>query len=258
MGPDVQPPAVEQRSRRRSIVAGLIAAAIMAAPALGANGGGRNAAPALERFLEPDAAPLRSYRALRRLTASTRGGKMQATLVAWTELDPARGFRYQVISRSGSPAVQSRALIPALETEAQSLAPGDGRAALTRANYRFDEAVNADGLVRVGVTPHRAAPMLLEGWMYLQPDSGDLVRVEGRLVKRPSFWTRRVEIVRHYARLAGVRVPIEMESTGQVLILGPSSFDMTWEYESVNGIAVGTPGARAAATSGEGRGLRPD
>ena len=68
-------------------------------------------------------------------------------------------------------------------------------------------------------------------------------------MKRPSFWTRRVDIVRHYARLAGVRVPVGMESTGQVLMLGPSSFTMTWEYESVNGIRVGTPGARAVAAT---------
>jgi hypothetical protein len=175
---------------------------------------------------------------------------MAAAIVAWTELDPQRGFRYDIVSRSGSPAVQSRALIPALEMEARALAPGDGEpAALVPANYRFAGAISReDGLVRVGITPNREAPMLLEGAMFLRPDTGDLVRVEGRLVKRPSFWTRRVDIVRHYARVAGVRVPIGMESTGQVLILGPSSFAMTWEYETVNGTSVGTPGTQASAT----------
>ena len=184
------------------------ALSLAAGPALRAGEGARRPA-ALERFLGPEQSPLTSYRALRRLSAATRGGRMAATIIAWTELDPARGFRYEIVSRSGSPAVQSRALIPALEMEARALAPGDGgRAALVRANYRFDDAISGEGgLVRVGITPNREAPMLLQGAMFLRPDTGDLVRVEGRLVKRPSFWTRRVDIVRHYARVAGVRVP---------------------------------------------------
>jgi hypothetical protein len=252
MGHDRPPRRFGRRSRTFSAALGLVAVSIATAPALRAGDSLRRSAP-LERFLGPDTAPLTSYRALRRLTAATRGGRLQATIIAWTELDPARGFRYEIISRSGSPAVQSRALIPALDMEAHALAPADGRrAALGRENYRFEEpGMREGGLVRIGIRPNRQAPMLLEGAMFLRADTGDLVRVEGRLVKRPSFWTRRVDIVRHYARLAGVRVPIGMESTGQVLILGPSSFTMTWEYESVNGIRIGTPGARAVATSGE-------
>ena len=250
MGQDPRLQVSGWRRRALSIGVAVTAIATVTSASLLAGDTLRQCAP-LERFLGPEAAPLRSYRALRRLMASTRGGRMEATIIAWTELDPARGFRYQVVSRSGSAAVQNRALIPALEMEAHSLAPGDsGRAALTRANYRFAEAAETEGgLLRIAVTPYREAPMLLDGAMYLRPDTGDLVRVEGRLVKRPSFWTRRVDIVRHYMRLAGVRVPVGMESVGQVLVLGPSSFTMTWEYESVNGIRVGTPGARAVAAT---------
>ena len=242
---------VSLRSRGIAAAVGLAALSIGAGPALQAGDGVRLAA--LERFLGPEQSPLTSYRALRRLSAATRGGRMAATIIAWTEFHPARGFRYEIVSRSGSPAVQSRALIPALEMEARAVKEGDGEpAALVRANYRFDDDISREGgLLRVGITPNRDAPMLLRGAMFLRPDTGDLVRVEGRLVKRPSFWTRRVDIVRHYARVAGVRVPIEMESTGQVLILGPSSFAMTWDYESVNGIPVGTPGKQASAARTE-------
>ena len=252
MGHDLHRHTARRRSRPIATALGLCALSIVTGPGLRA-GETERCPAALERFLGGEPAPLKSYRALRRLGASTRGGRMQGTIVAWTELDPARGFRYQIISRSGSTAVQGRALIPALEMEAHALAPGDGgHAALVRANYRFEEAlIREDGLVRVGIRPTREAPMLLEGAMFLRPDTGDLVRLEGRLVKRPSFWTRHVDIVRHYTRLAGVRVPIGMESTGQVLILGPSSFTMTWEYESVNGIPVGNPGAQALATRGQ-------
>jgi hypothetical protein len=63
-----------------------------------------------------------------------------------------------------------------------------------------------------------------------------LEAIEGRLVKRPSFWTRRVHVVRQYARMAGVRVPVSMESTADVLIVGRSTFSMRYEYQTINAV----------------------
>ena len=45
-----------------------------------------SAPPVIERFLSKDEIPLTEYRAIRSLTASTRGGRMTASLVARTEL----------------------------------------------------------------------------------------------------------------------------------------------------------------------------
>jgi hypothetical protein len=73
--------------------------------------------------------------------------------------------------------------------------------------------------------------------MVVGPEA-DLVRVEGVLSKRPSFWTRRVEVVRRYGRIGGVRVPVAMESTASVLIFGRSTFTMTYDYLTVNGISL--------------------
>ena len=74
------------------------------------------------------------------------------------------------------------------------------------------------------------------------------MRIEGRLSKPPSFWTRRVEIVRRYQRFAGVRMPVALESVASVLIAGRSTFRMSYEYETVNGQRVGAPTVRAAAS----------
>jgi len=52
----------------------------------------------LDRFLAPDDQPLVSYRAFRHLSASTRGGRMHASIDAWTTLDPVRGYDdYQIV-----------------------------------------------------------------------------------------------------------------------------------------------------------------
>ena len=62
--------------------------------------------------------------------------------------------------------------------------------------------------------------------------------MEGQLSKRPSFWTRSVEITRRYARVCGVRVPIEMQSRADVRFVGDSTFSMTYNYETINGQPV--------------------
>jgi hypothetical protein len=195
------------------------------------------AAPLIDRFLAPDSRPLVSYRALRRLHASTRGGRMQATIEAWTTLDPVKGFSYEIVSEEGSALIRRRVLIAALEAERKAIGSSDeSDAALTRANYEFPQLVDAsDDLTKVDVKPRRKHIMLIDGSLFLKSDSADLVRIEGELSKRPSFWTRRVRIVREYARVDGVHVPMSMRSNADVLIVGDSSFSMTYQYAEING-----------------------
>ena len=192
----------------------------------------------IDRFLEPDETPLVSYRAFRHLTASTRGGRMRAAIDAWTTLDPVHGFTFEITSMEGSPLIQRKVLIAALEAEQMAVQSGSNKAqsALTPANYEFLGISPEDGrLVKMDVRPRRKHVMLVDGALFIEADSADLVRVEGELSKRPSIWTRRVHVVREYDRVEGVHVPISMRSTADVLIVGSSSFSMTYRYVEING-----------------------
>src|SRR5262245_31096773 len=77
------------------------------------------------RFLEPEEHPLVSYRARRRLVASTRGGKMHASLEAKTTLDPVRGFIFEVIVEEGSAMIRKRVLHGALDAEQRAVNSDD-------------------------------------------------------------------------------------------------------------------------------------
>ena len=55
---------------------------------------------------------------------------------------------------------------------------------------------------------------------------GDLLRVEGKLSKNPSFWTSLVNIVRRYARIGGVRVPVATETTAKVKFVGTAQLEV--------------------------------
>lgn len=202
------------------------------------------------RFLSEDGTPLTQFRALRRLDAVSRGGKTTASLTAWTELDPVTGLRTEIVSEEGSGHIRKRVFRRFLDNELEAAQRGGRRATFTLENYEFAPPVpDSPGLVRVGITPRRADPLLIDGDVLLTAPGGDLVRVEGRLAKRPSFWTRRVDVVRRYGRVAGVRVPLAMESQAQVRIMGASSFTVVWEYESVNGQRVGSPVPDVLTTS---------
>ena len=166
----------------------------------------------LGRFLaeyEQSLQTLVSYRAVRRLSVVARGGKMTASLTARTSLDPVNGFQFEVLEESGSGMLRSRVLHGALEAEREAKRREKGaHGALTAANYSFDVGeFTPDGLLRVAIHPVRKDSLLVEGSILLTNEAADLVRMEGLLVKRPSFWTRKVLIVRDYGRIGGVRVP---------------------------------------------------
>jgi hypothetical protein len=194
----------------------------------------------LERFLAPQQEPLVSYRASRHLTASTRGGKMRGTMEVVTEFDPHRGFRYEVASETGSELIRHRVLVPALEAERKATGgPDAARMALTRDNYEFSEIRgDTDNLMKFDIRPRRKHGMLISGSVFLVSDTADLVRIEGEPTERPSFWTRKVKIIREYERVGGVRVPVAMRSTAEVLLVGTSEFAMTYQYEQINGTPI--------------------
>ena len=62
----------------------------------------------VDRFLQSDMPALKSYRAKRRLEASTRGVRMRAALDAWTYIDDGGRFTFEVIHEEGSDRKSTR------------------------------------------------------------------------------------------------------------------------------------------------------
>ena len=193
------------------------------------------------RFLGSAEPPLTSYTARRVLTASSMGGRMTASLEAWTRLDPDGTFSFGVIREEGSGLIRSRVLLAALRTEQQTRNSGAmANSELTTLNYEFQvhHGLADDAFATIQLRPRRKTQMLLAGFVTIRQDDGDMIRVEGSPAKLPSWWTTQVNIVRRYERVAGVRVPVEMSSRADVRIAGESTFSMTYEYELVNGTGI--------------------
>jgi phosphatidylglycerophosphate synthase len=193
---------------------------------------------ALDRFLHGNRPILTSYRAYRRLEASTLGGSMQASLEAWTYVSNGR-FGFEVIREEGSGLIRDHVLRKALETEQQNFNDGEtNQVELTPANYTFHAGAASDETATIGIKPRRLSPMLLNGTVTVTRQEGDIVRIDGSPSQTPSWWTRHVDIVRRYTRIHGVGVPVEMSSRADVRVVGDSKFLMTYTYATINGRSV--------------------
>jgi hypothetical protein len=196
----------------------------------------------------PHEPELRQYRAFRRMHAQSEHFGQEAWLEAWTELDE-KGFRYSIVSESGSDYIRNKVLKAVLKREQELVQAGDcRRSELTQDNYEFMDGEQGDGERYVQIKPKRKDVLLVEGRMVLS-DGGELLRVEGQLSKNPSFWTSLVNVIRHYARLDGVRVPISTESVAKVKFAGVSHLEVHYEYETINGRPVSLAARRTAAAS---------
>jgi hypothetical protein len=194
----------------------------------------------VQRFLSRADEPLTRYRALRRLEARNNRFNLHGWMDVWTELTPDGRFTYTIVREGGSEYIRNKVLRALLANEEKLFATTDAsRAAVTTDNYELQGTEAAEpGLVRLLVKPKRREVSLVDGAAVVTEDDADLVRVEGRLAKNPSFWTKRVDVVRRYDRVGGVRVPTRLDTVAQVRLAGTSTLSMTFEYEMVNGIHV--------------------
>jgi hypothetical protein len=240
----------------RGLIPSLLAAVLTAPIVLhGVNGASASATagadprfPALlQRFLSLDDPSPTGYRALRRLDARNQNLNKAAWMDVWTESDKSGAFKYTVVGEGGSGYIRSKVFLASLETEKKLYESGaPSQAGLTPENYLFAEGIAAGGLSAVAVTPRRKDVLLIDGSIFLRPEDGDLVRIEGQLSKAPSFWIRQVNIVRSYQRIAGVRMPVAVEAVANIRLAGKATFRMTYDYETVNGRRVGSPEPRLA------------
>ncbi|MBI3049690.1 MAG: hypothetical protein HYY76_15405 [Acidobacteria bacterium] len=191
------------------------------------------AVEAMEKFLARPASA-HQYRASRRLEAS--GSGQRGWLDVQTSFTTASGLQYEITAEGGSGYIRTRVLHSLLDEERRLIA--NGRApgvAISTANYLFrPEGINEEGLVVVHMKARRKDRSLINGRLFLMPLDGDLVRVEGTLAKNPSFWVTRVNVVRSYRRIDGALMPVELDTTAQLRLLGSSALRMTYRYSHID------------------------
>jgi hypothetical protein len=189
---------------------------------------------ALARF--NNAAPP-AYRAFRRLEAGNPSSGKDGWLEVWTEHRRGAGLTYTVLSEGGYEYVRDKVLRKILKAEQELIAAGKPlRAPIVPRNYEVEDGgLTGSGLRRLLLHPARKSDGIVRGAAFIEPAGGQIVRIEGRLTKSPSFWVRDVDVTWKFTRVGDTMVPTELSSSARVLFYGRQPFKMTYRYESIEG-----------------------
>ncbi len=194
-----------------------------------------------------------AYRALRRLEAGHPGSGRHGWLEVWTEHRPGDGLKYTVIREGGHTYVRTEILRKLLNAEQELIATGKPlRAPIVPRNYDVEDGgTTAAGLRRLLLRPARKSHGIVRGAAFIEPDSGHVERIEGRLAKSPSLWVRDVDVMWRFTRFGDSLLPAELSSSARVVFYGRQPLKMTYDYEQVGGRAVN--GALRAAMPADSR-----
>jgi hypothetical protein len=185
----------------------------------------------------PNLLPSVPYSAIRRLEAENKKSGRHGWMEVRTTLDSSGVLRVTVLSEGGSEQIRNRVLRAALKAEQETVARRHQSRSPSVGAYECTEAeIDRSGLLRLPLRPKEKQRHLVVGDLFMQPATRDVVSVKGRLARNPSFWISRVDVEWTYRRVHKTQVlPVSLESIASVKMFGPSTFRMTYDYESVDG-----------------------
>ncbi len=142
-----------------------------------------------------------------------------------------RTLEFKAVHFSGDSFVKTNVITRLLQSEVDHLQKDDlSMTALSPANYKFSYKGTNDIEGRVvhvfQVKPRKKRAGLFKGRIYLDAYSGSLVRVEGNVVKSPSFFIRNIDFVQDYADINGFTLPTHVHTEARARIVGRAVVDI--------------------------------
>lgn len=154
-----------------------------------------------------------------------------AGMVVRIHRDRVKGKTFEVLSRTGSPVIQSHVFDALVEAEmATSMQGGD---LLTRENYSFqlvgEEDFGGRRCYVLETNPKRKDKRLLKGKIWLDTEDFGVVHVEGRPSESLSLWVGKPMIVQDYTKISGFWWATRRNSYMENFLLGKS--DLVIDYK---------------------------
>ncbi|MDE3164529.1 MAG: outer membrane lipoprotein-sorting protein [Acidobacteriota bacterium] len=146
---------------------------------------------------------------------------------------------FTVLSETGSGYIRRKVIDKLIAAEIES-AQKDNRdqTRITPENYRFQlsgtEPVEGRSCFVVEVIPLHAKKYLVRGKIWVDQEEFAIMRMEVAPAKNPSFWTRKVQIVRRYQKYGLFWLPASLESASDILIAGKSTLQIAYTDYQIN------------------------
>ena len=155
-----------------------------------------------------------------------------------------RTLAFKALRFTGDAFVKTNVIIRLLQSEVDHLQKDDPSLnAISPANYKFSyKGTNElEGrMVHVyQLKPREKRAGLFKGRIYVDAYTGSLVRAEGRPVKSPSLFIKKIDFIQDYADIGPFTFPVHIHSEATARIVGRAIVDVYQrDYQPIaNGVA---------------------
>jgi len=110
---------------------------------------------------------------------------------------------YRVLEIAGDQSVRQQVLVRYLSAQVQAAAIPAASVAITPANYKFRYKGGTTAYAFL-ITPRKKREGLIKGELWLDGETGAVVRQSGYLIKKPSIFVKRVDVTRETSLRDGI------------------------------------------------------
>ena len=184
-----------------------------------------------QRRAVQQAGDLAAYSAVTVIRAELPDTSQQGEFELQRKFEAPHTLQFTPVHFTGDGFVKSNVITRLLQSEVDHVQKDDpALTAISPTNYKFSYkgASNVENrMVHVfQVKPHKKRPGLFKGRIYLDAHTGTLVRVEGNVVKSPSFFVKHIEFLQDFADVQSFTLPIHIHSEAKARIVGRTIVDI--------------------------------
>ena len=181
----------------------------------------------LQRYLTASETQKLSLRGMRSdvdISAKLPKLKKEGSMHALRSISKVGQVTYHALGFSGDNTIKKDVIARYLTAEVQAQGSGQDLS-ITPANYKFKFRGLMDGdgkqVYVFNVAPRKKEVGLFKGEVWLDPTTCMPLREQGRFVKNPSIFFKKMEFVRIYELHDGISRPLHIDSVVQTRIVGP-------------------------------------
>jgi hypothetical protein len=185
-----------------------------------------------ERGLQEQSNELAGYTATSVIDAELPDSEQKAEFEMKRRYSAPAVLQFSPLRFTGDTFVKSNVIVRLLESEVEHVHRREqSQTAINSINYKFAYKGTAQiGGTRVHVyelKPREKRTGLFKGRIYVDASNGELVRAQGRIVKSPSFFIKKISFVQDYATIDGFTLPTHMHSEAETRLVGKAIVDIT-------------------------------
>jgi len=154
-----------------------------------------------------------------------------------------RTLAFKALRFTGDAFVKSNVIARLLQQEVDHVQKDDPAVtAISAANYKFSykgtTQLEGRAVHVFHIKPRQKRAGLFKGKIYLDAYTGTLARAEGKLVKSPSFFVKKIEFVQDYNDIQAFTFPVHTHSEAQTRVVGRAVVDIYQrDYQLVSATA---------------------